>query len=575
MAYNLVMNNPTYGTGRFGSSLQSGYGLTSDIVLPSTGVFTMECWVKRGYSGALRVICGCNYFGWIGISAEKAHARYGVDVNEVELNSDVTITDGAYHHLALVVGDSGGKLFVDGILQASNSKTYSQAGGTTPPVTEFGVGVFGGVGGYVWAGEIDEVALYSIEKYNSNFTVPTSRIDNFDTGLVALWHLDDNGLDSYLSSNAIYSILPNDANIIYSPYNWKVTNAISKTINSGAYLKLNFSGNSISIYFDLSTCSAPYSQIKYRIDAFGDWVTTTIAELIECVMPSETSSWGFHFLELVVKSTTENNDRWNSQTTAVNILGFTLYGGSISLPRLKSDKSIIFYGDSITEGVRTIALDAAHDLDRNDATITWCNRMAELLGVEFGNIGFGATGFIGTGSGNVPKLSLSYNNLWSGENRDFTLNPSLVIVNMGTNDGGSNTISEIISFLNGIISATQESTKIIMLRPFNGSQASNIQQAISGCSSPSRCVYIDTTGFFDSSKSSDGLHPYGYANEKIAYALANILKQYLYPNSGGSSFSPADFWNYLTSNPVVQGSVMERILNSASADFVGEIMANN
>lgn len=77
--------------------------------------------------------------------------------------------------------------------------------------------------------------------------------------------------------------------------------------------------------------------------------------------------------------------------------------------------------------------------------------------------------------------------------------------------------------LNGWLAATTN-TKIILLRPFSGRQAANLQAAIAGCSNPSRCDYIDTAGFFNS----DALRPYGFANiadiaPKVAAAVRPLL----------------------------------------------------
>jgi hypothetical protein len=51
----------------------------------------------------------------------------------------------------------------------------------------------------------------------------------------------------------------------------------------------------------------------------------------------------------------------------------------------------------------------ANDTDHNDASVCWSYHQGPLLGAETGVIGFGATGLSRGGSGNVPVLGVSYN----------------------------------------------------------------------------------------------------------------------------------------------------------------------
>lgn len=674
MATNLTPINATFNaSGKFGYSLNGGYATGVVPASLMSGTITLTLWVKTT-SDSTQVAFGSRDIFWVGIQSGFAVAKYGNSVSyEVAVGGNIVISDGLWHHIAFVLSSSGSKLFIDGALSESKTTTYAQAEGLTTTTNPFAIRDFGGIiGSYSWEGGIDDVALYSTEKYTTAFTPPTSPASNTDTGLVSVWHLDNNVDDSYgviesptvttdaatsistatatsggnvtsdggatvttrgvcwstsqnpttanskttdgagtgvftssitgLTTGQTYyvrayatnsagtsygsqisfvaqvqsnTISPDNANIVYSPYNWKVTNSVAKTINAGAYLRMLFTGNSITINSDLTGLSAPYSQLWYRIDGYGGWTLVTNQASIVCEMPTETSSWEAHLLELVVKSTTEVNDRWNTQSTAIKITSFVLEASKTTVAMQKSDKNIIFYGDSITEGVRTIAINATYDLQRNDAAQTWNHKLAELLGCEFGNIGFGATKYSGSGNGNVPKLASSYNYLWSGEARDFaTIKPDMVIANMGTNDGSTDTVTEITNFLNGILSQTGSYCKIVMLRPFNGNQAANIQTAIATCTSPTRCVYVDTTGLF-TSDGGDGLHPFGYMNtQKIAPSLANTIRPYLYGESHGSTFTPKDFWDYMANSTVVAGSMMERILNTASEDFVGESLTS-
>jgi lysophospholipase L1-like esterase len=325
----------------------------------------------------------------------------------------------------------------------------------------------------------------------------------------------------------------NHPDIVYSPYNWNVGASAAVTINAGAYLRTMFSGTSCVLNFNVANNLSPLSEIWYRIDGEGPWIQAAVASAITCAMPAATlsnSDIPYHLLEMVVKSTTETQNRWNMPSaTAVNFTGLTLAPGGVVLTPLTRPINILIYGDSITEGVRTLGESAANDTDRNDAMLGWAFRLGDLLGAEVGVVGFGASGIAAWGSGNVPALPSSYALLYQGAARSFLPTPALVVFNEGTNDGTANTVAGMTSVLNGVIAACPGAV-IAVLRPFNGNQAANLQAAIAGCVNPSVCHYIDTTGVFDTTKGSDSLylHPSGTNNlGLIAPNLAALLRPLL------------------------------------------------
>jgi hypothetical protein len=105
----------------------------------------------------------------------------------------------------------------------------------------------------------------------------------------------------------------------------------------------------------------------------------------------------------------------------------------------------------------------------------------------------------------------------------------MVVFNAGTNDGGTHIVAAMTGVLNGIIAACPGAI-IVVLRPFNGNQAGNLQAAIAACNSPAACHYIDTTGFFNTTYGADSmnLHPSGPNGlGLIAPQLAQQLKPLL------------------------------------------------
>lgn len=319
------------------------------------------------------------------------------------------------------------------------------------------------------------------------------------------------------------------AGVLFSPYNWDVQAGFAKTINAGAYFKTIFGGTLCVLNFDMTGIATPVPQLTYQVDRFGPVITVPLAATITITVPTDTSGYASkpgHFLEVRVKSMTETQPRWSTQATAVKLTSITLDSGKTLTAPPSLPTSLLFYGDSITEGVRTVNSTATSDTDRNDSGQCWSLEVGRILGAEVGNVGFGGSGFNVIGSGSVPTIGNSYNLLYAGVARSFAASPTAIVLMEGTNDS-SDVTGYAVTLLNGLIAAT--TSKIIVLRPFNGTlHASQLQAAIAACSTPSRCAYVDTAGFFTVVNSSDNLHPYGVENlTHIAPLVANAIRPLL------------------------------------------------
>lgn len=201
MAYDITLTSPTYNaSGKFGQSLNGGKGVVTNggsALIPQNGTFTVEAWIKQATNpGAVKVAIGSNCF-YLGCDASGNlrgdYGSGGTGNGEVTLSTSSTVCDGAWHHIQLVLDASGGKLFRDGVLVASNSKTMAQANaGYTGDISIRAYTI----ANYDWPGEIDEVALWNTARNTSAFTPSTTAYAGSETGLLGLWHLDGNGTNS-------------------------------------------------------------------------------------------------------------------------------------------------------------------------------------------------------------------------------------------------------------------------------------------------------------------------------------------------------------------------------------------
>ena len=364
------------------------------------------------------------------------------------------------------------------------------------------------------------------------------------TGTLTIANSTDTGTAT-VTVVAGQAILPNSASLLYSPYNWLVGASAAKTINSGAYFRTLLSGTATcKINLTLGTAT-PYSQAWARIDG-GAWQqyipTSSGSQTWTLSLPSNTTST-VHLLEFVVKSTTLTQDRWNSQTTALQFNGLVIdTNGSASAPGTRKYR-VLIYGDSITEGFRVNGSANSSDTNDEDALGSYALAVGTLIDAEIGIVAFSGTGISATGNGNVPPLPTTYNLLWSGQSRTFSPVPDLVIYNEGTNDSGNSINAAYTGVINGVgTTGTTFSgfsgTRHLLLRPLNGNQSSNVQQVAAGFSSPA-VLYGNTTGFWSTSDSTDNLHPYAYSNlNAIApgvAALALPLLSATLGNTGGTA----------------------------------------
>lgn len=351
---------------------------------------------------------------------------------------------------------------------------------------------------------------------------------------------------------ATVTIAPNDPGIYYSPGNWGgITSSAANTINAGAYFKtLLVNATTAVLNFDVSHMVTPQSEIYWRMDRYGPWTSVTLSSgTVTLSFPSDTSTYPQHFLEVYVKSTTETANRFQNvgqdPGTAVILTSMTLStGASVSLPAVARRKILVF-GDSITEGVRTINSTATNDTDRNDGLVVYSQQLGILMGAEVGVIGFGNQGWGQNGSGNVPSFQSAYQIIYFAPPTNVTVSRSfagidLVIINQGTNDHTNDTTTIITSVVNGMATAGYTGP-IVLLEPFDATtgpiQKAFILAGIAAATKPGQSCEFDTTGFFNPSNSSDGLHPFGAEDiAHVAPAIASGIEPCIFRSGGGRIF---------------------------------------
>lgn len=285
------------------------------------------------------------------------------------------------------------------------------------------------------------------------------------------------------------------------------------TLTDGAHLYFMVEkATSFDVTFTVITEGAePY--FAYSIDG-GEPVRQHITEPT-VTLPDN----GRHTVRIIADGITEGVGKWGKEK------GFALKsvtpseGGSLIGIR-PTEKVIFFYGDSITEGIRALNMNATSD--GNSATNAYSWQCAETLGVTPYLIGYGASGIIMRGSFHTMLNAIDY--LSNGRPVDHSVIPDVIVVNHGTNDGGQNRrlFEEELKKTLEHLRETYPDTPIVYLIPFTQAHARVIANVVADMEN----AHVIETKKWEISYT-DGIHPDAagakYAGEKLAEALKAIF----------------------------------------------------
>ncbi|KXV20055.1 LamG-like jellyroll fold domain-containing protein [Gluconobacter japonicus] len=531
--YDASPSSPTYAAGWNGQGLSGGFGTTPASLSSAlaSGDLTIEVKFKISENPTeTQVLMGQTSFGWIGIgtAGNIQFTNNGDQVTQQNI-SGPTVTDGQWHTATLVLhpvqsGDT--QAIMVGYLDGVQSGVLTPSAMQMPnPSLGFGIGSFEAAQNQIAPGTvIDEVSFWNNARNWSNFTPIDTPYQGIENGLVALYHLNGDLTDS-VTSHVETDTAGNDGPVYFSPYNWAKNVYGTHSINAGAYLKTTYTGGQCSITLnpEVNKIFNTPSEIEVSVDGLPGKIYPVGQDSLPC-SPDPRMATNQHSLRVAIKSTTETATRWSTvPDTVVTVRGINIGAGqSFSSPKVYP-RTLLFYGDSITEGVRTLGETQPLDTDRNDNAVEWSAQVAQRLNAEYGIVGFGATGLTVSGSGGVPALTSAWNQIYPGQSRSFSSCPTAMIENEGTNDGSaaaSDVQTAETTFLNAF-SAMCPSSKLIVMRPFNGAQWSALQASVA--SLPGKNIsLLDTTGFMNTAMGVDGLGLHPTANNAVNYLAPQV-----------------------------------------------------
>jgi hypothetical protein len=343
-------------------------------------------------------------------------------------------------------------------------------------------------------------------------------------------------------------ILLNDPNLFLSPYNWSVAGTTSATTTQpGAYLTAGFQGTNVRLDLDTSSLAALPNRggprLRWQVDSGPMQTYQLSAGDAQIPLNSDTLSAGNHTCTVWFVAADYTQDRWNLPTEALRITGLTLdTGGTTAAPKLLT-KRVLFFGDSITEGVHT---ESAHGdpIRDDDATHAFPYTCAAALGAEFGVVGLARQGWTipGQEGSNVPAFTTAWSFHFTDKPRAFSPAPDYVIVMHGSNDAvsGANpaNVKAAVQAWIGAARTAMPTSRLCICVPFNGFEREAITQGVQAYKvaqpSEKNVFLIDLgvsvqTGLTDtsgqpSSRSHDGLHPDAATSQALGTQLAAAIQ---------------------------------------------------
>lgn len=339
-----------------------------------------------------------------------------------------------------------------------------------------------------------------------------------------------------------------DPNLFLSPYNWSVEGTTSAvTAQPGAYLTAGFQSANVRLDIDTSLLAALPNRsgprLRWQVDSGPMQTYQLAAGDAQIPLNSDTLSAGSHTCKVWFVAADYAQDRWNLPVESLRITGLTLDTGGTTVAPTLLTKRILFFGDSIAEGVRT---ESAHgDPPRDDdSTHAFPYTCAAALGGEFGVVGVARQGWTipGQDGSNVPIFATAWPFHYSGKSRAFSPAPDYAVVVHGVNDAlapadPSHVRATVLSWL-GTARTALPTSRLCVVVPFNGFERDAVTQAVQAYKaarpSDTKVFLIDLgvsvqTGLTDPSgqpslHSHDGIHPDAATSQSLGTQLAAAIQ---------------------------------------------------
>lgn len=355
---------------------------------------------------------------------------------------------------------------------------------------------------------------------------------------------------AYAASNT--GVFPVDtAGIYWSPYNWDTLNVgdygvatkSMQTTCCGAYLKFLLSGSAtLSLGIDVSMFSgftaADMPLLYYCIDDGAmqsvqlptSGTTLSLATGLSTSGSRSVQIWLMGMRQLL-------GTRWNASGSPSNCLRINSViaapGSTITAPALQS-KRVIFYGDSIIEGVLSLGSNATEPLEHRRSA-AWL--VGQSMKAEYGVVGYGMQGWASVGAGSVPAFPSSWNFHNGGRARSFASAPDYAFTMFGYN--GTTLATTVTNWITAARAAFGAATWIFVVIAPSGIGATATSDGVANYKTANpgdtKVALIDNRSVIPVGPylgitapnwlSIDGVHPNELGNAQIAAAIVSNARE--------------------------------------------------
>ena len=266
------------------------------------------------------------------------------------------------------------------------------------------------------------------------------------------------------------------------------------TINAGSEFYFKVSGTAhVDLLFEPNHATqTPY--FAYSIDG-----APFVRQLITAPRLPELTT-DEHLIRIVIDGLTEYENKWQGEKGIAFNRVEVASGGTVKgiLPMNRVGE---FYGDSITEGVRVLSMDA--NANGNSASGAYPFIACAKLNAISHRVGFGLTGATQAGSGGVPKLSEVIDNMTQNRKVPYHI-PDFLVINHGTNDGDADSATFKANYNAALerLRIKYSGVPIFTMIPFNQRHAQDIRDCVAD---KKYCYLIETSTW--NVTFTDGGHP--------------------------------------------------------------------
>ena len=340
-----------------------------------------------------------------------------------------------------------------------------------------------------------------------------------------------------------------DTNWFFSPFNWYLNgSAFAQSQSPGAYFALRFAGTRAALAVDVASLSGAgvnpsgWPVIRWQIDSGPPQDHRLKQADVLIQLNSQALAPGTHSLRVWFVGADRFQDRWLVPVESVRVTGLVIDAVGSTLPPALRPGGMVFFGDSITEGVAT----ECKKLDCNDATHAYPYACAAALNVEFGVVGFAGQGWtVSTiAASGVPPFPETWESQFAGQPRSFVPAPDYVVVVHGANDALARFPGDVANALQAWIGNARDvlrGSKIFVVVPFGGYERDELTQGFNAyqAAADDRNAYlIDlgpeaevglNSGFVKGGTptSYDGIHPTAARSAELGAMLAQAIQEAL------------------------------------------------